>query len=293
VDPKALFERFGRRPEPSACLKSALEDLERLVPPRPDLARPAEALARVLTAAFLHPDPTVVPPATLEAMADARSAGLVAFQAVSPVLDRGLLNGRGRALAEVLGGDNPRGLELAAAIRGRRVDLARWAGEVLAGRPESVEAGAAEAKVEPTLAASVLRFSLLPTLARVSEALEAHRPGMPADRGDCPHCGSRPLLAESRGLEQRIVFRCGLCASAWPGERLSCPSCGESGAKALHYSFIEGEQERFRLAHCDTCRYDWKVVSTLTPLSPPSLIVADLASVHLDVLAADPARQTP
>ena len=95
------------------------------------------------------------------------------------------------------------------------------------------------------------------------------------------------MLAESRGLEQRISYRCGLCAADWPGERLGCPSCGEAASKALHHSFIEGEQERCRLAHCDTCLYDWKVVSTLTALSPPAMIVADLATVHLDLLAAD------
>jgi FdhE protein len=103
-------------------------------------------------------------------------------------------------------------------------------------------------------------------------------------RGDCPACGSRPLLAESRGLEQRIAYRCGLCASDWPGERLRCPACGESSPKSLRYSFVEGEQERLRLAQCDSCSYRWKVVATLSPLSAPGLLVSDLASFHLDVL---------
>jgi hypothetical protein len=33
--------------------------------------------------------------------------------------------------------------------------------------------------------------------------------------------------------------------------------------------------------------HDWKVVSTLTALKPPAMIVADLATVHLDLLASD------
>ncbi len=101
------------------------------------------------------------------------------------------------------------------------------------------------------------------------------------------------MLAESRGLEQRIHLRCGLCAADWPGERLRCPSCGEVESKALHYSFVEGEQDRCRLAHCDTCLYDWKVVSTLTALSAPAMIVADLATVHLDLLADDRRGESP
>jgi FdhE protein len=162
-----------------------------------------------------------------------------------------------------------------------------WMALVLAGRPEVVAREARAIGLDPAMAHSLLRLTLLPVLARISPGLDRSRPDGIWTRGDCPLCGSRPLLAESRGLEQLIHYRCGLCASDWPGERLRCPSCGEASSKALHYSFVEGEQDRCRLAHCDKCLYDWKVISTLTALTPPAMIVADLATIHLDLLAAD------
>jgi hypothetical protein len=49
-------------------------------------------------------------------------------------------------------------------------------------------------------------------------------------------------------------------------------------------AFVEGEQDRFRLAICQRCGFRLKIVATLTPLSPPSLLVAELAAIHLDFI---------
>ncbi len=287
MDPRAILDRFRRRSRPTPELTAALADLDRLAGLRPDLAPSGRVLADLLAAAFLVPDGGAPTPEDRDAMAVGWPAGIPAFRSRSPRLDGRALSLRGRALARVLGPTNPGARDFEQALRRGKIDLAAWADEVFAGRPEEVDRRAEAAGVAADLARSVLRLALLPSLAVASKALDEIRPEGTWDRGDCPHCGSRPLLAESRGLEQRIVLRCGLCAADWPGERLRCPSCGESGAKSLHYSYVEGEQERHRLAHCDMCRYDWKVVATLTALSPPGLIVADLATVHLDILAAD------
>src|SRR5205823_506094 len=101
-------------------------------------------------------------------------------------------------------------------------------------------------------------------------------------RGECPNCGSPPGLAESRGLEQRRYWRCGLCAADWPGERLRCPFCGQTDHRNLHYRFVEGEQGRHRLALCDTCGGRLRVVATLAPVSAPGLLVVELATAHLE-----------
>lgn len=287
MDPRTFLERLGggRGPQPTPELASALADFARLASDRPDLAAAAGNLAAMLRAAFLVPDRAEVADDDVEAMARGWPGGVVAFQARPPRLDGPALAARCRAIADVMAGANPAARALSAAIRARRVDLAAWSGEVFAGRADEVGRRAEDAGVAPNLAASVLRLGLLPALARVSAALGRVRPERAWDRGDCPHCGSRPILAESRGLEQRIFLRCGLCAADWPGERLRCPSCGETAARALHYSYVEGEQARYRLLRCDACRYHWKIVSTFATLSPPALIVADLATVHLDLLA--------
>src|SRR5262249_10102073 len=99
--------------------------------------------------------------------------------------------------------------------------------------------------------------------------------------------GSWPLLAESRGLEQLRYLRCGLCATAWEGSRFRCLFCGNDDHNKLGYFHVEGEENRYRAASCDECRGYVKVVSTLSALSPPQLLVTDLATLHLDLVAAE------
>jgi formate dehydrogenase maturation protein FdhE len=139
---------------------------------------------------------------------------------------------------------------------------------------------------------SLLRLALLPSLANVSQRLDRSRTEGLWDRGDCPNCGSEPVFAESRGLEQRIFFRCGLCAADWAGERIGCPACTENRSRFLRVEAVDGEQEKCRLVHCHSCRYHWRVVSTLTPLSAPAMIVANLATIHLELMIEE-SRATP
>jgi FdhE protein len=138
--------------------------------------------------------------------------------------------------------------------------------------------------MDRSLARSVLRLVLLPELASHSAHLDASRPEGLWTRGECPDCGSPSVLAESRGLDQRRHWRCGICAGDWPGDRLRCPFCGESDHRRLSYRFIEGEHDRHRLALCESCGAALPVVSTLAPLSAPGLLVAELATAHLAAL---------
>ena len=285
MDPKAFFDRWSRTPALAPELSSALDDLARLATDRPELASPALTLGALLKAAFHPPEEVSVDPADLDRMTRGWSQGRPAFHECPPRFAESILKARSRSIAEVLGTENPSARHFDRVVQSRKVDLIAWANEAMAGRPEAITRSAEGAGLDPSLSSSILRLTLLPSLAPISAKLDQIRPEGAWDRGDCPNCGSRPILAESRGLEQRIVYRCGLCAAGWPGERLRCPSCGENSPKALAYSYVEGEQDRYRLAHCQACRYDWKIVSTLTALSPPALIVADLATVHLDVLA--------
>ena len=287
MDPKAFLDRWIGRPGPSPELASALGDLERLGTERPELARPARTLADLLLAAFQGTEKQPVSSRDLESLLAGWREGRPAFHTDPPRLDEAALMARMRRLVGALGTEGDAAKDFVRAIRDRRIDLEGWEENVLGGRSDEVARGAETIGIDPALASSVLRLTLLPSLARISLEIDRLRPEGTWDRGDCPNCGSRPLLAESRGLEQRIFYRCGLCAAGWPGERLRCPSCGEARSKSLHHSYVEGEQDRFRLAHCDACLYNWKVVSTLTALSAPAMIVADLATVHLDLLAED------
>ena len=286
MNPKAFLDRWSSRPALPADLLESLAELLRLETSRPELASPAQTLSRILVAAFGHPEPeTPWQPLRFD-----WSENQAYFSVHPPQLHSQRLLARMLRLLEAKAAEN-RSEKLRTVLKSRGFSLQPWADAILAGRPDLVEQDARFRGLDPMEVASLLRFTLLPDLAPLASILDQTRPESSWTRGDCPLCGSRPLLAESRGLEQRIYFRCGLCASTWPGERLGCPSCGEVRAPWLHYSYVDGEQDRFRLAHCESCRYDWKVVSTLTALSTPAMIVLDLATVHLDFLARD--RRNP
>src|SRR5262249_46139183 len=137
--------------------------------------------------------------------------------------------------------------------------------------------------LDAALTMTVLRLTALPDLASRAAALPP-APGWP--HGYCPVCGAWPLLGELRGLEQTRVLRCGLCATGWDFPRLRCPFCGNGDHRSLGYFHPEGEGERNRALTCDQCRGYVKTVATLAALSPPSLLVADFAMLHLDLVAA-------
>ena len=85
-------------------------------------------------------------------------------------------------------------------------------------------------------------------------------------------------------MEGLRFLRCGTCAADWPGRRLGCVACGEEDWRAVRTLSVEGEESRSRLIACESCGFRLKVVPTLAPLSAPGLVVADLATLHFDLI---------
>lgn len=158
---------------------------------------------------------------------------------------------------------------------------------LLAGDAVSLAHTAESLGLDAALTATVLRFTLLPFLTTLAASLAALRQRTDWDRGHCPTCGSWPLLGELRGLEQRRFLRCGWCATEWEFPRLRCLFCGTRDVAVLGYLHVEGEEDRLRAARCDSCRGYVKTMATLQGLSLPELLVADLATLHLDLAAAE------
>lgn len=280
---------LGKRVEPPADLAAALADLDRLASTRPELESPARSLGRALGAAFgkpprlrsrhgFGPDSP-----RFAAVMDGWAAGVPAFSAHPPDFDADDLEDRSSAILRALKPDSP---AAAAFLRAgpRREDFA-WldlASSLARGDARDVErrAGAVGQPVELVMA--VTRLTILPILATGSAELAPHRPASLPDPGPCPHCGSPPTLAEARGLEGMRFLRCGTCAADWPGPRLGCVACGETSPKAVRSLSVEGEESRLRLVACEACGFRLKVVSRITPLSAPGLVVAELEAMHLD-----------
>lgn len=288
------FERLtrwlGPRVEPPPELASALEQLEALGECRPELTSPARSLGRVIAAAFLtgdEPVPTVpyrLPPE------DRAGTAVPIFRDSPPPLSGGVLKARALAIVEALSEDIQGLKPVRDAIRGGAVDIRTWAVSVLAGRLDEVEQSARATGIDPDFAASLLRMTLLPSLSRLSDPCEIS-PRF-AQGSACPRCGGTPLLGELRGLEREVRLRCGLCAGDWSGGRVVCPRCGEADHRRLETRHVEGEADRCRLLGCGTCGYRLKLVATFARLSAPGLVVADLATIHLDLIPDDEPTST-
>jgi FdhE protein len=185
------------------------------------------------------------------------------------------------------------GRSLAQAMTEGKLEPALLLAWVLAARPDEIHLRADALGLDAGLTSAVLGLVLLPVMCRIAAKLAFYRKDTSWERGYCPTCGSWPLLGEFRGLEQTRFLRCGLCASEWEFPRLLCAFCGERDHRKLGYFSVEGEESRYRATTCETCRGYVKMTATLDSLSPPALLVADVAMVHLDLAAADRSYSSP
>lgn len=277
--------RFGRQPALPPEVADALAELTKLAGQQPSLAIPCAVLQETVPALFAEPvaeePPNLSPASAHEKLA----AGLPLLRGEKVILDGNALRRRWQAVCKAVAAQNSNARAVADAYSS--IGVADLLTEVLAGRAEEVHARADAHGLDAALTATVLRLAVLPVLAKFAAALENLREGCGWEQGCCPTCGSWPLLAELRGLDQGRFLRCGLCASDWPFPRLRCPFCGIDDHRQLGYFHIEGEEMRYRAATCDACHGYVKTAFTLSALSAPRLLVADLATLNLDLAAAD------
>jgi FdhE protein len=284
-----LQKWFGGSSAPPAHLASALADLEKLASERVSLLRSCKVLETLLLELFTEPSIGQPPPLSAEEAGTKLAQGVPLLRDIALNLDEAAFRRRTLAVCAAL----PDAETLTAELCRKTLDPVLLLNDVLAGRPEMVTSQAELHGIDPALLATMLRLSALPWLATIADAWSSVRQRITWDHGFCPTCGSWALLAESRGLEQLRFLRCGLCATAWDGARFRCVYCGNQDHHSLGYFHVEGEEDKLRAATCEVCHGYVKVISTLSPLSTPQLLVADLASLHLDLAAADRGYYVP
>jgi FdhE protein len=279
---------LGRKPPLPPEVEQAHAELARLVQEKPVVAELADLVGVCLSAAYAEPVRVVVPSITEEAAAEKMSAGVPLLRGERLDIDWAAAQLR---LEDVVGALSERQADAAAAlarvVRSGQLEIAELTGAALAGHPHIIHERAGALGLDVTLTASVIGLALFPVLVPIRVGLEPLLAAGHWKEGYCPVCGGYPKLAEFRGLEQIRFLRCGLCAAQWQFPRLRCPACGNHDHRQLGYLHVDGEQNKCRAATCEECRQYVKVVSTLTPLSPLQLWVTDVATVHLDLLAAD------
>ena len=273
---------------PSADLKEALLQLNRLKKERPTLEGPADFFLDVLPGLFEDESRDQLPALTPETGRAKLADGIPLLRGEQNEIDAGSFRRRWLHLAAAVEQhqDSIGGQALAEEIAADRLNAQEIVDAALSGSPSLLHTQAEALGLEPDLVGSVVRLSLFPTLARWNVALAPLRAGLVWERGYCPTCGSWPLLGEFRGLEQTRWLRCGLCAAEWKVPRLFCPFCENRDHRSLGYFSVEGDGSKYRINTCDSCRCYLKMVTTLSPLSAAQLLAADVATIHLDLAAA-------
>jgi hypothetical protein len=275
-------------------LRAALDDLERLIAERPELASPGRTLERVLEATFTRPALAFDAAAKIdacerdleiEAIQNAWDQGRPASSAVALDFDVGQLAAAAVSIVRALQQDEPSGAErFCQLVKDAPDTIGVWNKLALDADNDTLEWTVREKGQDFKFVASVLRLVLLPELAPWAGWLCAQLPEGKWARGACPVCGTGAALAESRGLEQRRRLRCDRCAADWPWDHFRCPFCGQADHRALLYQCFEGQGDRYRLVLCEGCGGRIKLITTLAPVSPPGLLVAELATIHLDLI---------
>jgi FdhE protein len=134
--------------------------------------------------------------------------------------------------------------------------------------------------------AIVAQVAAMPLLMAAALTLET-RAASSWQRGYCPVCGAWPSLAEVRGIERERRLRCGCCSADWPLPLLHCAFCDELEHGKLGSLQPEGEEQLRRVETCETCHGYLKAMTTYVALSIRTLVLLDLTTIPLDLVAHD------
>jgi len=109
----------------------------------------------------------------------------------------------------------------------------------------------------------------------------------------CPICGSWPAFAETRGIERSRYLRCGRCGSGWQAHGLTCPYCGMDDHNDLLSLVPEKDSTNGVIDACKRCLGYLKAFTKLQGSKPAEVMLDDLASVALDIAAAEQGYKRP
>ncbi len=173
---------------------------------------------------------------------------------------------------------------LQSALQADRLDLPLLLRATFERNREPLSAAAEAVQVQPAL----LEYCLTTTLGAALE--HCREEGLASeikswDHGYCPICGGLPAIAELSGEEGKKRLQCGLCGNHWAFHRLTCIHCGNTDHETLAYFTAEGETG-CRVDICRKCSGYLKVVDSRERGEDLPLEIEDVATLHLDLLAA-------
>ncbi len=148
---------------------------------------------------------------------------------------------------------------------------------------DALTAFAEEVRLDPGGLEFLARTALLPALEPLRISLSGQIDTENWNYGYCPICGSNPNMACFNESGKRYL-QCELCATQWAYQRIGCPFCGHADHENLGY--LEPEEEKgLRVYFCKKCLRYIKTVDNREFETPPPLVLQNLVTLHLDLLA--------
>ncbi len=107
----------------------------------------------------------------------------------------------------------------------------------------------------------------------------------------CPICGSLPSLSLLKEEVGKRYLLCSFCGYQWRNSKLICTFCGNKDQDSLRYFYGEGE-EIYRIDTCEKCHQYIKTIDQRN-IEFIDLVLEDLATLHLDILASRKGYKRP
>lgn len=212
--------------------------------------------------------------------------------------DEPLLNGRAlkvnadvaqRLVRRVVATAAAGNLSPGASLRGYRPSTAEAVALIQAAVRQDLTGLAAvadAASVDRGSLTSVAHLAALPLLQSCGRLLADQVPRS-WPHGYCPICAAWPILVERRGLDRSRRLRCGRCGVGWEVQWLYCIFCGERDHERLGSLVPEDAGGTLKVETCASCRGYLKSIATLQAIPPFELLLRDLETVELDLVAVE------
>jgi FdhE protein len=174
-------------------------------------------------------------------------------------------------------------------VEKNKIDLKKLLKEGL--KEKRIEKVADEFGLDKEVLVFLVQNSIRPSIEAGMEQLRSEVNPETWLKGYCPICGSLPSLSLLKEEVGKRYLLCSYCGYQWRTDRISCPFCNNKEQGSLQYFYGEGE-ETYRIDLCDKCHQYIKLID-LRNMGESDLILEDLATLHLDILASQKGYKRP
>ena len=175
------------------------------------------------------------------------------------------------------------------ALDNKKVDLKKLLKKGV--KEQEIDRMADELGLDRKVFSFLIQSSIRPSIEAGMEQLRSELDPETWLKGYCPVCGSLPSLSLLKEEVGKRYLLCSFCGYQWRIDRIFCPFCDNKDQESLHYLFAEGE-EAYRIDLCEKCHQYIKTID-YRKLEEPDIVLEDLATLHLDVLATQKGYKRP